>query len=190
MKSFVFVRKIVIFYALLWLGINNILYKDVIINHEEIANLKDEFLPRFVEDHIILGQFNHFENQRYKHDLSEYNLDNNMHAAILDFWDSSYKDGYNKLQSQLFSRCVFSDIDQICHNLVLKLIFTVHNFGRLINDNIEEMEPLIIYSSDNCLTSLNDWQDEHYFTKTFSIFFLFKDGRHLAKCKTSISLKV
>ncbi len=37
-KSFISVRRVVVFHALLWLGANNILYKDVIINHEKMAN--------------------------------------------------------------------------------------------------------------------------------------------------------
>ncbi len=37
-KSFVYVRQIVVLHALLWLGANNILYKDVTINHEEMVN--------------------------------------------------------------------------------------------------------------------------------------------------------
>ena len=38
---------------------DNILYKDVIINHDEMANWEDEFLPKSIEDNIILSPFDH-----------------------------------------------------------------------------------------------------------------------------------
>ena len=169
---------------------NNILYKDVVINHEEMANWEDEFVPRSVEDHIVLSPSDHSEHQGYTHDLSEDNLENDMHAAISDSWDSGCKDGCNESQSQLLSGCVFSDIDGTRHHLVLKLISAVHNLGRSTNDDAEETEPLIVYSSDGRPTCLNNWQDEHYFPGAFPTLFPFGDGGHLAKRKTSISLKV
>ena len=73
-----------------------------------------------------------------------------MYAAISDFWDFGCTDESNKLQSQLVNGCVFGDIDETCNHPVLKLIYTVHNFGRSTNNDAEETEPLIIYSSDSC----------------------------------------
>ena len=189
LKSFVSVRRIVVLHALLWLGVNNILYKDVVINHEEMANWEDEFVPRSVEDNIVLSPSDHSEHQGYTHDLSEDNLENDMHAAISDSWDSGCKDGSNESQSQLVSGCVFSDIDGTRHHPVLKLISAVHNLGRSTNDDAEETEPLIVYSSDGRPSCLNDWEDEHYFTGAFPTLFPFGDGGHLTKRKTAISLK-
>ncbi len=103
-------------------GYNNILYKDVIINHKEMANWEDEFVPRSVKDNIVLSLSNHSEYESYTHNLSEDNLKNNMHAAILN---------YNKLQSGLLSG-VFSNIDGMRHHPVLKFISMVNN---LANDN-------------------------------------------------------
>ena len=45
-------RPVVVFHAIFWLRANNILYKDVIINHEEMANWEDEFVPKSVADNI------------------------------------------------------------------------------------------------------------------------------------------
>ena len=72
-----------------------------------------------------------------------------MHTTISDFWGSRYKDGSNKLQSQLVSGSVFSDIDRTCHHPVFKLISAVHNLGRSTNDDVEETELLIVYNSDS-----------------------------------------
>ena len=149
-------RRIVVLHALLWLGVNNILYKNVVINHEEMANWEDEFVPRSVENNIVLSPSDYSEHQGYTHNLSKDNLENDIHFAISDSWDSGYKDRSNKLQSQLISGCVFSDIDRTRHYPILKLISAVHNLGRSTNDDVEETEPLIIYSSDGRPSCLND----------------------------------
>lgn len=45
---------------------------------------------------------------------------------------------------------------------VLKFISTVN---RLVNDDAEKAEHLIMYNTNCHPTDLNDWKDEHYFTK-------------------------
>ncbi len=74
----------IILHALVWLGANNILYKDIIINHEEMANWEDEFVPRYIKDCIILSPSDHSEYENYMHDLRKNNLKNDIHAAISD----------------------------------------------------------------------------------------------------------
>ena len=86
----------------------------------------------------------HSKHKGYMHNLSEDNLENDMHTAISDC---------NKLQSSLFSRCVFSNIDETRHHPILKLISAVNN---LANDNGEETKPLIIYSANGHPICLND----------------------------------
>ena len=95
----------------------------------------------------------HFKYKGYTYNLNEDNLENDMHAVISD---------YNKLQSDLLSRYIFSNIDRICHYPVMKLIFAVNNFA---NDNGEKAKPLIVYSANDHPIYLNDWEDEHYFDK-------------------------
>lgn len=76
------------------------------------------------------------------------------------------------------------------YHSVLKPLFVMHNFGRSINNDVEKTEPLIIYSSNGCPICLNNWQDKHYFQRAFPTLFAFRGCGHLAKRKTSISLKV
>lgn len=90
-------RKIIVFYALLWLNVNNILYKDVIINHKKMANWKDEFIFKSVEDYIVLNPSDYSKYQDYTYNFSKNNLENDIYTIISDFWDSKYKDGCNKL---------------------------------------------------------------------------------------------
>ena len=101
-----------------------------------------------------------------------------MHAAISDF---------HKLYSGFFSECVFSNIDEMHYHPVLKLISVLNNF---INNNAEKTKSFTVYSANGHSTCLNNWEDEHYFTRTFSMLFPFGDGGHLAKCKTAILLQV
>lgn len=149
-------RKIIIFYALLWLGMNNILYKNIVINHEKMANWKEKFVSRSVEDYIIPSPSDHSKYQGYTYDLSKNNLENNIYIAISDFWDSKCKDKYNKLQLQLLNGCVFSEIDRTYYYLILKLIFIIYNLDRSMNDNAEKIESLMVYSSDGHLIYLNN----------------------------------
>ncbi len=171
-------RQAVVLHALLWLDANNIFYKDVIINHKEMTNWEDGFVPKSVKDNIILSPSDHSEHEGYMHDLSEDNLENDIHAAISEC---------NESQSGLLSGCDFSNIDGTCHHPVSKLISVVNN---LANDNSEKTEPLIMYSANSHSTCLNDWEDEHCFTRAFPTLFSFGDDRYLAKYKMAISLQV
>ena len=170
--------QIVVFYTLLWLGTNNIFYKDVIINYEKIANWEDEFIPRFVEDNIVLSPSNYSEHKGYTHNFSENNLKNNIHTAILDS---------NKSQSDFLSGCIFSNINETYYNPILKLISIVNN---LANNNGEKTEHLIMYSANSHPIYLNDWEDKHYFTRAFLTLFIFRNGGYLEKQKTAILLQV
>ena len=62
-------RQVVVLHVLIWLGANNILYKDVIINHEEMANWKDKFLLRSVEDNIVLSLSDYSEHEGFMYNF-------------------------------------------------------------------------------------------------------------------------
>lgn len=83
-------------------------------------------------------------------------MENNIHIAISDCWDFRYKDGYNKLQLSFFNKYVFNNINKTLQYSILKLVFIMYNFGRLTNDNVEKMEFLILYSSNNYFICLNN----------------------------------
>lgn len=176
MKFFISVRVLIVLYTLLWLSINNILYKNVIINHREKANLENKFISKSVKDNIVLSPSNHPKHKDYTYDLSQNKLENDIHTTILN---------YNKLQLGLFNGCVFININGMCYHPILKIIFKMYN---LVNINTEKTKPLIIYSSNGHFTCLNNWQDKYYFIGVFPTLFLFEDGRHLAKHKTTILL--
>lgn len=71
---------------------------------------------RFVEDNIALSASDHSKYKDYTHNLSENNLKNDIHIAISDS---------NKLQSDLLSRYIFSDIDRMQYHPILILISMV-----------------------------------------------------------------
>lgn len=177
-KLFVFVRRVIVFHIIFWLSINNILYKDVIINYEEMANWEDKFVLRSIKDNIVLSPSDYSKYESHMHNLSEDHMENNIHAMISDC---------NKLHAGLFSEYVFSNINKTRYHLVLKLISTVNNFA---NENGEKTKLLIIYKANSYFTCLNGWENEHYFTKTFSMLFPFRNGGYLIKRKTVISLQV
>ena len=112
------------------------------------------------------------------HNLSEDNLKNDIHTAILDC---------NNLQFSLLCGYVFSNIDGTRHYPVLKLISMVNN---LANDDGEKTKLLIVYNANNQLIYLNDSKDKHYFIGAFLTLFLFRDSGHLTKRKMAISLQI
>lgn len=65
----------------------------------------------------------------------------------------------------------------------------MYNLNKSRNDDVEKTETLIVYNSDDYPTCLNNLQDEHYFTETFTILFLFGDDRYLGKREISILFK-
>lgn len=137
-------KQFVVVYALLWLNANNILYKEIIINYEEIINWEDEYISISVEDNIGLSLSDYSKHKGYMYKLSQNNIKNDMYVAILHC---------NKSESTFFSRCIFSNIDRIHNHPVLKLIFVMYNFP---NNNTEETKYLIIYSTNRHPQYLND----------------------------------
>ena len=73
------------------------------------------------------------------------------------------------------------------HHPILKLISAMNN---LVNNNNKKTEPLIMYSANDHLMCLNNWEDEHYFTRAFQTLYPFEDSRYLAKRKIVILLQV
>lgn len=49
---------------------NNIIYKDMIINYEKMTNSEDKFVPKSIEDYIVISLFDYSKHQGYTHDLS------------------------------------------------------------------------------------------------------------------------
>ena len=45
-----------------------------------MANWKDKFISRFIDDNIILSPSDHSKYKGYIYNLNEDNLENNMHA--------------------------------------------------------------------------------------------------------------
>ncbi len=106
-----------------------------------MANWKDGFVFRSIKENTVLSRSDHFKHKGYTHNISEDNLENNIHATISDS---------NELQSGLHIRFVFSNIDRTRHHPILKLISVVNN---LANDNGEKMSlglcmvPMVILHS-------------------------------------------
>lgn len=109
-----------------------------------MINWEDEFIPISVKNNIGLSSSNYFKHKDYTYDLSQNNIKNHIHVAILDC---------NKSQSSLVSRYIFSNIDRIYNYPVLKLTFTVYNFS---NNNTDKSKSLIIYSNNTYPQYLND----------------------------------
>lgn len=49
-----------------------------------MAYWENEFVSRSIKDNIIFSLSNYSKHKGYMHNLSENNLENNMHATILD----------------------------------------------------------------------------------------------------------
>lgn len=109
-----------------------------------MTNQKNKFISKSVKDNIVLTLFNCFKQKDYIYYFSQDNKKNDIYITILN---------YNKLQSDLFNKYVFSNINGIYYHSILKLISMLNNF---INNNIEKTELLIIYNINGYLIYLKN----------------------------------
>lgn len=91
-------QRVIILHTLLWLGANNILYNNVVINYEKMANEEDKLVSRSVKENTILSPSDYFKYKGYTYNISKDNLENDLHATISDS---------NELQSGLHIGCVW-----------------------------------------------------------------------------------
>lgn len=99
--------------------------------------------------------------------LHDNNFENDFDATIADI----------KIKAdQLYSKYVYSDIDNRKQNPILKLLFAIDNIKSVITATSNIAVLIIIYHSKNCLIFLNNWENSSYFSATFSILFPFTDG--------------
>lgn len=64
---------------------NNILYKNVVINYKKIKSWKEEFIPRSIKNNIFLSSSNYSKYQSYIYNFNKNNFKNDIYTVISDF---------------------------------------------------------------------------------------------------------
>ncbi len=180
-------RKQTLVDTLTWLQINNLLYQNVIINHDMLSGIPDEFIPESISSRVVIMESDIFEHEDYEADLSKNNNKNNLHHAI-EFA------GINK--SGILSGYIYTNVNKSRKNLYLKLIFAIHN---LSNDSTPEddsaedysIDPLsvITYNLYSDRKLLNDWDNPDFFSIAFPALVSSGDSDHVALLYIKVSLQ-
>lgn len=68
--------------ALEWLRENNLLYQQIVNNHDELDGWANEFIPTGIVDNILQCAANHTEKKRYAVDSEMNNHDDDFEAAM------------------------------------------------------------------------------------------------------------
>lgn len=88
------------------------------------------------------------------------------------------------------SDCFYIDADDTWTNLTLKLLVDVTNYkNNAVPDQDIDLS-IIIYTNNNCPTSLNNLDNSNYFTILFLTLFLFGTDGHLTPNERSRKIKI
>ncbi len=149
LRHLILVRKESLLNAWTWLRINNPLYRNVVINHDMLLSMPDEFISKSILSRVVVIEDDSSERKGYGANLAENNEENDLHHAI----------GSGDInESGILSGCIYTDVNESRQNLYLKLISTIHN---LSNDNVaedhnDELRPVISYNLHGDGKPLND----------------------------------
>lgn len=190
LKPFASIRKAKVLQALEWLTKNNALYKNVIINYDQLTTWEDEFIPTGIADRVLQCESGLAERQGYAVDLETEHFENDLHYAIEDA---------GLADSGVLSGCLYTDADDVREHLTTKLLFAIQN-GQQFNtpenaecSNTEKvLLPVITYQTRGQAQLLNDWTNPDFFPLAFPTLFPFGVGGHIASPnhprKTAVSL--
>lgn len=95
-------RKAKVLKVLLWLKVNNVLYKDIVINFDLIDTWKGEYVPANISNKVLQCDENRQEREGYVADLETENFENDLHYVVSNT-------GIN--DSGLLSNCLYTNLD-------------------------------------------------------------------------------
>ena len=75
-------KKWTLLNTLTWLQINNLLYRDSVINHDILLSILNEYIPEGILSRVIIMENNSFQRKSYRANLVENNYKNYLHCAI------------------------------------------------------------------------------------------------------------
>ncbi len=154
LRHFILVRKQTLVDALTWLQTNNPLYQNVIINHDILSSMLDEFIPGDDSSRVVIIENDISKREGYGVDLSKNNDENDLHYAIGSA-------GINELG--ILSSCIYIDVNESRQNPYLKLISAIYNLSNDStpdNNGVEDYSvdppPVITYNLQGDRKPLND----------------------------------
>lgn len=149
LRHFILVRKQTLLNTLTWLQINNLLYWDVVINHDILSSMPDKYIFKGILLRLIIMEYNNSKCKSYGADLVENNNKNNLYHAIRAA-------SINKLG--IMSGCIYIDVNKSRQNPYLKLISAIYNLSddNAAKDYNDNLRPVISYNFYGNRKPLND----------------------------------
>lgn len=103
---------------------NNLLYKDIKINHCLLETWEDKFISSGIMDSIIYRNSDQYKREDYATDLNDSNFENDFNTAIA----CTGIEG-----NHINSGCIYNDIDNQQQNSILQLLFAVANIKPIVS---------------------------------------------------------
>lgn len=118
------------------------MYQNVVINHDILLSISDEFIPEGISSRIVIIADNSFERKGYRANLAKNNEENDLHYAI---------GSADINESGILNGCIYTDINESRQNLILKLISAIHNLfkDKAAQDHNNKPKPVINYNFYN-----------------------------------------
>jgi hypothetical protein len=194
LKHFLQVRKDKVLSALQYLVQNNLVYKDVTINHSMMESWDNSFIPPEIANNIIHATHSdHHEREGYTVGLQAGNLENDFQAAQ----DAAFNDD----DELLITGSVYTDVNGERRDpnvpMIDALLGMVANTSSPTDQTMPPTTanrpdrrnvPTISYSIQGQAVLLNHWEDPRYFTGAFPTLFPNGIGGHLDNREIPVSL--
>ena len=183
--------------ALTYLIIHNLLYKNVVLNHEMLNEWFSIFISSKLQDNIIYINDDYYDEcQKYSHNFQNMNLKNGLQKTIMNIITNLN----TKLMTSSFITFIKKEkrqpemqvLNAITIILVQKQIETGKNNETKITqkNGIEKNSKYVIfYKSTTQLSLISHWFDVLYFLTAFSSVLFQESRRHVDKRECAISIK-
>ncbi len=187
LRHFVQVRRQKILDALTWLQEHNPLYRDIVINHDMLETMPDEFIPEGISSRVVSMNQDSKEREGYAADFNTSNDENDLHHVL----------GTAGMENTgLSSGCIYTDVNEARQNPYLKLISAINNLQTTPStvensdfvDN-DASQPMLIFNLKGNRIALNDWDNADFFLLAFPTLFPHGDGGHCTPRPQTVSLQ-
>ena len=180
LRHFVQVRRQKLVDALLWLQEHNSLYRDIVINHDMLESMPDEFIPKGILSRIVIINQDSGEREGYGANLDSNNDENNLQHAL---GTAGIED------SGLLTGCIYTDVNEARQNPYIKLISAINNLQTTATAVDDASQPMLAFNLQGNRIALNDWDNAGFFPLAFPTLFPYGNGGHCTPWRKSISLQ-
>ena len=178
LQRYLQVRRQKVQKVLEWLHKHNCLYKNIVIDYDELHGWAAEFIPTGILENIVQCDNMHPEKEGYVADLEKGNYEDDFQVAL----DTG---GVNRLSDstqETINGCVYVDAENREEHPTGKFVAALQTEKQNDSNSSKTSSELeITYCRQNQAQLLNDHKDPCFFTMAFPTLFLFGIREHLLR---------